>query len=92
MQRERGELGGPSDVQHLGQGDLLEQDSGITLKIVSSIFYQMPSHKCLSNLVVFGAALILEQSDAFPVQDPVMTFSLTNKNRKWIYSHRVHQM
>lgn len=49
---------------------------------ISSILYHIPSHRCLCNLVVFGAALILEQSDAFPVQYPVMTFSLANKAQK----------
>lgn len=35
-----------------------------------------------SNLVVFGAALTLVQSDGFPVQDPVMTFPLSSQMPK----------
>ena len=46
-----------------------------SFKSISDFIWYFP----ISNLIVFGAALILKQGDAFPVQNPVMTFSLTNK-------------
>lgn len=90
-QQGRGELGGASDVQHLRQADLLQEVRGIP----SNRFYILPDifpHRRFSNLVVFGAALILEQGDAFPVQDPVMTFSLSNKTESSYtkYRHSAH--
>lgn len=76
-----GELGGASDLQHLGQSDLLRGRGGDTESFITFI----ESHRKVDTSVlageelypvVLGAALVLVQSDALPVQDPVVTLPL----------------